>query len=134
MADADLDVIIRQLAKQQSKTLTAATKTRRDRYLGLAAEAKDAAAKARFKALAKEAFEQGSAAAKRLQTSADNAADSYSRAMRKATEAAAAQPAAKTAAPVKKTPAKTPAADKPAKQAASANKPGKATKKPAKKR
>lgn len=133
MADADLDVIIRQLAKQQTKTLTAATKTRRDRYLGLAAKAKDAAAKARFKALAKEAFEQGSAAAKRLQTSADNAADSYARAMRKAAEAAAAQPAAKTAAPVKKTPA-TPAAEKPAKQAAPAKAPVKAAKKPAKKR
>ncbi|ABD89673.1 hypothetical protein [Rhodopseudomonas palustris] len=129
MADADLDVIIRQLAKQQTRTLTAAAKTRRDRYLGLAAKAKDAAAKARFKALGKEAFEQGTAAAKRLQTSADNAADSYARAMRKAAEAPAAKPAPTTAPPANKTPAaKKPAPGKPAKKAAPAKKPAKSAK------
>jgi hypothetical protein len=103
MADADLDVIIRQLAKQQTKTLTAAAKTRRGHFEALAAKAKDAAGKARFKALGKEALAQGEAAAKRLQVSADNAADSYARAMRKAAEAAPAT----TAAP------KTPAAKRP---------------------
>ena len=93
MADADLNVIIRQLAKQQHKSLTAAIKARRDRYLALAAKAKDVAGKQRFRQLAKHALEEGTAAAKRLQTSADNAADSYSRAMRKAADLLASQPA-----------------------------------------
>jgi hypothetical protein len=42
MADADLDALIRQLAKQQNKALTAAVKKRRDRTIALAAKAKDA--------------------------------------------------------------------------------------------
>ena len=41
MADADLDAVIRQLAKQQNKALMAAAKSRRDRYAGLAAKAMD---------------------------------------------------------------------------------------------
>lgn len=86
MPDADLDVVIRQLAKQQHKALMAAAKARRDRYIGLAAKAKTADAKQRYKMLAKHAMLLGSAAAKRLQISADNAADSYARAMRKAVE------------------------------------------------
>ena len=94
MADADLDVIIRQLAKQQHKSLTAAVKARRDRYLALAAKAKDAAGKQRFRQMAKHAFEEGTAAVKRLRMSADNAADSYARAMRRAADTLAAQPAA----------------------------------------
>jgi hypothetical protein len=109
MADADLDVIIRQLAKQQTKTLTAAAKARRDRYLALAAKAKDAPAKQRFKLLAKDAMEHGSAAAKRLQISADNAADSYARSMRKAIEDAAVKPAKE---PVAKKAEKAPAVKK----------------------
>jgi len=108
MADADLDVIIRQLAKQQTKTLTAAAKARRGHFEALAAKAKDAAGKARYKALAKEALAQGTAAASRLQMSADNAADSYARAMRKAMEAAPAKPVAATPASKKAT-AKSPA-------------------------
>ena len=94
MADADLDVIIRQIAKQQHKGLTAAVKARRDRYLALATKAKDAAGKQRFRQLAKHALDEGTAAAKRLQMSADNAADSYARAMRRAAETLAAQQAA----------------------------------------
>lgn len=94
MADADLDVIIRQLAKQQNKTLIAAVKKRRDRHIALAAKAKDAEAKQRQRQMAKHAMEQGTAAAKRLQMSADNAADSYARAMRKAAEAVTNKPAA----------------------------------------
>lgn len=103
MADADLDVIIRQLAKQQNKTLMAAVKGRRDRYIALAAKAKDGDARQRSKQMAKHAMEEGTAAAKRLQMSADNAADSYARAMRKAAEVLASQkaPAAKKA-PAKK--------------------------------
>ena len=93
MADADLDVIIRQLAKQQHKSLTAAVKARRDRILALAPKAKDGEAKQRFRQLAKHAFEEGTAAARRLQMSADNAADSYARAMRRAADSLASQQA-----------------------------------------
>jgi hypothetical protein len=91
MADADLDVIIRKLAKQQHKSLTAAVKARRARYLALAAKAKDSAGKQRFRQMAAQAFEEGSAAARRLQMSADNVADSYARAMRRAADALAAE-------------------------------------------
>lgn len=96
MADADLDVVIRQLAKQQHSALIAAAKKRRDRFVALAGKAKDAESRQRFKHLAREAIDQGTAAAKRLRMSADNAADSYARAMRKAADNAPAQkPAAK---------------------------------------
>src|ERR1700680_2365344 len=87
MADADLDIVIRQLAKQQNKGLMAAAKSRRDRYISLAAKAKDRETKERYKQIAKNTMLQGAAAAKRLQISADNAADSYARFMRNAAEA-----------------------------------------------
>jgi hypothetical protein len=87
MADADLDAVIRQLAKQQNKTILAAAKKRRDRFNGMAVKAKDKDAKERYKMLAREAFEQAGAAARRLLLSADNAADSYARAMRQAAAA-----------------------------------------------
>src|SRR5712675_2373199 len=87
MADADLDAVIRQLAKQQNKALMAAAKSRRDRYTGLAAKAKDKATKEKYRQLARETLSQGAAAARRLQISADNAADSYARSMRNAMEA-----------------------------------------------
>lgn len=91
MADADLDVVIRHLAKQQNKGLMAAAKTRRDRYIGLAAKAKDKETREKYKQIAKNIMEQGAAAARRLQISADNAADSYARSMRNAPEAAPAK-------------------------------------------
>jgi hypothetical protein len=99
MADADLDVVIRQLSKQQSKALLAAAKTRRDRFAGLAAKAKDKQSREKYRQIAKNVVEQGAAAAKRLQIAADNAADSYARSMRNAAEAQAAEAvqAAKTA-------------------------------------
>jgi|SRR5665213_1545049 len=84
MADADLDVVIRQLAKQQHKGLLAVAKSRRDRYIGLAAKSKDKASRERYKQIAKHTMLQGTAAAKRLQIAADNAADSYARSMRNA--------------------------------------------------
>lgn len=84
MADADLDVVIRQLAKQQHKGLMAAAKSRRNRYVGLAAKAKDKTTTDRYKQIAKDTMEQATFAAKRLQISADNAADSYARSMRTA--------------------------------------------------
>lgn len=94
MADADLDVIIRRLGKQQRKSLIGAVKARRDRYLALAAKAKDAAGRQRLRQMAKHAFEEGAAAAKRMQMSADNAADSYARAMRRAADRLATEQAA----------------------------------------
>ena len=97
MAEADLDVVIRQLAKQQNKGLMAAAKSRRNRYIGLAAKAKNKEAKERYKQIAKNIMLQGTAAAKRLQISADNAADSYARSMRQAAEVKPAQKAVKKA-------------------------------------
>jgi hypothetical protein len=85
--------------KQQNKGLMAAAKSRRNRYIGLAAKAKNKEAKERYKQIAKNIMLQGTAAAKRLQISADNAADSYARSMRQAAEA----PPAPKAVEVKKT-------------------------------
>jgi hypothetical protein len=95
MADADLDVVIRQLAKQQNKGLMAAAKSRRDRYIGLAAKAKNKDTREKYRQIARETMLQGAAAAKRLQISADNAADSYARSMRHAAEAGPAKKAVK---------------------------------------
>ena len=106
MADADLDVVIRQIAKQQNKTVLAAARKRRDHFVALAAKATDAGKKDRFRQLAKDALEHGTFAAKRLMTSADNAADSYARAMRLAMEAPVAKPVVAKKAPVAKAPAK----------------------------
>jgi hypothetical protein len=97
MADADLDAVIRHLAKQQNKGLMAAAKSRRDRYISLAAKAKDSETKGKYKQIAKAIMLQGAAAAKRLQISADNAADSYARSMRNAAEALPAKKAVKKA-------------------------------------
>lgn len=106
MADADLDVVIRHLAKQQNKTILAAAKKQRDRYNGLAAKAKDKDAKARQKLLAKEVMDQAGAAARRILISCDNAADSYARAMRQAAAAELPKPM-KVAAPKAEAPEKT---------------------------
>ena len=86
MADADLDAVIRHLAKQQTKGLLAAAKNRRDRYIGLAAKAKNKETRDKYRQVAKNTMLQGTAAAKRLQIAADNAADSYARSMRNAAE------------------------------------------------
>jgi hypothetical protein len=87
MAEADLDVVIRRLAKQQHRGLMAAAKSRRDRYIGLAAKAKNKETRDKYRQIARNTMLQGAAAAKRLQISADNAADSYARSMRHAAEA-----------------------------------------------
>ena len=86
MAEADLDVVIRQMAKSQHKGLMAAAKKRRDQCMARAAKAKDKETKERYKQIAKDTMLHAAAAAKRLQNSADNAADSYARAMKKAAE------------------------------------------------
>jgi hypothetical protein len=137
MADADLDAVIRQLAKQQNKSILVAAKKRRDRFNGMAVKAKDKDAKERFKMLAREAFEQANAAARRLLLSADNAADSYARAMRQAAAAELPKPSdKKVEKPADKAPAE--AASKTSGKA-NAGKPNsgkgnsKAKKKPAKK-
>jgi hypothetical protein len=106
MADADLDAVIRQLARQLHTGLMTRAKERRDRFNGLAAKAKSKDAGARFKTMARATMEQATAAARRLQMSADNVADSYARAMRlaastpvavKAEKAAKQKPAKKAA-------------------------------------
>ncbi|MCK1423221.1 hypothetical protein IVB14_22055 [Bradyrhizobium sp. 180] len=104
MADADLDVVIRQLARQLHTGLMTRAKQRRDRFNGLAAKAKGKETSDRFKMMAKATLEQATAAAKRLQMSADNVADSYARAMRLAASTPAAAKVEKTAKekPVKK--------------------------------
>ena len=68
----------------------AAAKKRQGMYMAKAASAKDKEAKARFKLLAASAMLHGTAAAKRLQNSADNTADSYARAIKYAAEEIAA--------------------------------------------
>ena len=115
MADADLDVVIRQLARQLHTGLMTRAKQRRDHFNGLAAKAKSKEAGARFKLMAKATLEQAGAAARRLQISADNVADSYARAMRLAASAPIAVQAEK---PAKQKPGK----EKPAKKAARAKK------------
>jgi hypothetical protein len=91
MADADLDVVIRQLGRQLNTGLMTRAKERRDRFNGLAAKAKGKETRDRFKQLAKTVMEQATAAARRLRMSADNVADSYARSMRLAASAAAVQ-------------------------------------------
>jgi hypothetical protein len=86
MAGADLDVVIRSIAKKQIKVLTAAAKKRHGRLMGLAAKAKDKEAKQRHKHIAKATLLSAAAAARRLHITAENAADSYARAMKKAAE------------------------------------------------
>ncbi len=86
MAEADLDVVIRSIAKKQHKILMDAAKKRHGRLMGLAAKAKTRETKARYKQTAKTTLLLAGAAARRLQITAENAADSYARAMKKAAE------------------------------------------------
>jgi hypothetical protein len=96
MVRADLDVVIRSIAKRQIKVLTAAAKKRHGRLMGMAAKAKDKAAKQRHKHIAKATLLSAAAAARRLRITAENAADSYARAIKKAAdEVPATKPAKK---------------------------------------
>src|SRR4029078_409635 len=97
MPEPDLDAVIRQLAKQQNKSLMGAAKKRSAFYMAKAAKAKDKDAKTRLKLMARRTMEHGLAAAKRLQNSADNTADSYARAIKNAAEEIAAMTPAKQA-------------------------------------
>ena len=104
MAEADLDVVIRSIGKTQHKALMAEAKKRHARLTGLAAKAKTRESKARLKQTAKDMMLLAQAAARRLQITAENAADSYARAMKGALEDIKAVEAKTTAA--KKKPAK----------------------------
>jgi hypothetical protein len=95
MAEADLDVVIRQTAKAQNKSLMAAIKKRRDQIMARAAKAKDRESRDQLRLMARSTMELGAAAARRLQNSAEIAADAYARAIRHAAEEAAAKPAKK---------------------------------------
>jgi hypothetical protein len=86
MAEADLDTLIRSVAKKQVKVLVDAAKKRHGRLIGQAAKAKDKDAKARFKDLARNTLELAAAAARRLEITADNAADSYMRSIKRVIE------------------------------------------------
>jgi hypothetical protein len=94
MAEADLDGVIRSVAKKQIKVLVDAARKRHGRLMGQAAKAKDKDAKARFKDLAKNTLELAAAAARRLEVTADNAADSYMRSIKRIIEEQAAAKAA----------------------------------------
>ena len=86
MAETDLDAVIRGIGKTQHKALMAEAKKRYARLTGLAAKAKTKEGKARFKQTAKDMMLLANAAARRLQITAENAADSYARAMKNALE------------------------------------------------
>jgi hypothetical protein len=86
MAEADLDVLIRSIAKKSNKTLLDAAKKRRGKYLALAAKAKNKPTRDRYRLAAKNTVIFATAAARRIQISADNAADSYMRSMKQAAE------------------------------------------------
>ena len=93
MAEADLDAVIRQIAKAQHKAVMEAAKKRHGQLMSRAAGATDKDARARFKLAARSTMLHGAAAAKRLRNSAENAADSYARAIKKAVEAPVKKPA-----------------------------------------
>jgi len=95
MAEADLDVLIRTIAKKSNKTLMDAAKKRRGKYLAMAAKAKNKPTRDRYRLVAKNTVVFATAAARRIQISADNAADSYLRSMKNAAEQPAARKPAK---------------------------------------
>jgi hypothetical protein len=95
MAEADLDVVIRSIGKKQHKILLDAAKKRHGRLMGLAAKARNKETRERYKQSAKDTLLLATAAARRLQITAENAADSYARSMKKAAEEKPAKKAAK---------------------------------------
>ena len=104
MAEADLDVVIRSIAKKQVKALTDAARKRQGRLMGMAGKAKDRESRDRYRQLAKTTRELAAAAARRLEITAENTAESYARSIKKAAEElAAAKPQEK---PVKEKPVK----------------------------
>lgn len=86
MAETDLDAVIRGIGKTQHRALMAEAKKRQARLKGLAAKAKTRESRARIKQTASDMMLLAEAAARRLQVTAENAADSYARAIKKAIE------------------------------------------------
>jgi len=86
MAEADLDVVIRSIAKKQVKALTDAARKRQGRLMGMAGKAKDKESRDRYRQLAKTTRELAAAAARRLEITAENTAESYARSIKKAAE------------------------------------------------
>ena len=86
MAEADLDVLIRSIARKNNKSLMEAAKKRRGRYMAMAAKAANKDTRERYRLMAKNTVLFATAAAKRILNSADNAADSYVRSMKNAAE------------------------------------------------
>jgi hypothetical protein len=86
MAEAGLDVLIRSIARKNNKALMDAAKKRRGKYLAMAAKAANKATRDRYRLVAKNTVVHATAAARRIQISADNAADSYIRSMKAAAE------------------------------------------------
>ena len=84
MAEADLDVLIRSIARKNSKTLMDAARKRRGKYLAMAAKAANKATRDRYKSEAKSTLLFATAAARRIQISADNAAEQVQAEVRKA--------------------------------------------------
>lgn len=105
MAETDLDAVIRGIGKTQHKALLAEARKRQARLTSLAAKAKTKESKARLKQTARDMMLFANAAARRLQITAENTADSYARAMKhaleeiKAAEAKMAAAKSKTAKP-----------------------------------
>jgi len=86
MAEADLDVVIRSMARKQVKTLADAAKKRQGRLMGMAGKAKDKASRDRYRQLARTTRELAAAAVRRLEITAENTAESYARAIKKVAE------------------------------------------------
>ena len=86
MAEADLDAVIRSIAKTQNKVLMDAARKRRDRLMALSAKADDKETRQHYKQAAKTTLQLAAAAARRMQVTAENAADSYARSVKKAAE------------------------------------------------
>jgi hypothetical protein len=119
MAEADLDGVIRSIAKKQVKALTDAARKRQGRLMGMAGKAKDKESRDRYRQLAKTTRELAAAAARRLEITAENTAESYARSIKKvAEELAAAAKLAKEKAAKEKPAAKQPKEKKTEKPAA----------------
>jgi hypothetical protein len=84
--EADLDILIRSTARKNNKALLDAAKKQRGKYLAMAAKATNKTTKERYRLIARHTVLYATAAARRMQVSADNAADSYRRSMKNAIE------------------------------------------------
>lgn len=117
MAEADLDVLIRTIARKNSKSLMDAAKKRRGKYMAMAAKAANKDTRDRYRLIANNTVLFATAAAKRIQISAENAADSYLRSVKYAAEEMAAQKPVEKAATAKAPAAKKAAANQVGKKA-----------------